>query len=221
MFMFFAISSLVGSSIYLYFSYPDYCQQLLMRIFWNLSIMKSNYEEMYQAIHKRFFPKVQESPQFIIYDTQLCDIETITVEQQDELNGILESLKHMLTEKENEKKLVLFKTYLNDSSYFIRIHNATTVDGLCDIKLIKSPFLNVDLKYINNSGDQETLNITDGLKPYYVKGNVLFDKNFISYFLNITYEIDSVSSYTLEFIDSNCASLKFTHSDVITEEHVL
>lgn len=221
MFMFFAISSLLGSSIYLYFSYPDYCQQVLMSVFWNVSIMKSKFEEIYEAIHTRYFPKVQECPQFIIYDTQLCDIENIKVQHRDVLDGILESLKHMLTEKENENKLVLFKTHIDESPYFIRIHNATNVDDLTNIKLIKSPFLNVDLKYMNNNNIKESLNITDGLKPYYVKGNVLFDKKFISYFLNITYDINSVNSYTLEFIDSNCASLKFTHTDEITEEHVL
>lgn len=220
MFMFFGISSLLGSSIYLYFSYPDYFQQVLMSVFWNLSIMKSKFEEIYEAIHKRYFPKVQECPQFIIYDTELCDIENIKVEPNDVLDGILESLKHMLTEKEHENKLVLFKTHINESPYFIRIHNATNVDDLTNIKLIKSPFLNVDLKYMN-SGNEDSLNITDGLKPYYVKGNVLFDKKFISYFLNITYGIDSVNSYTLEFIDSNCASLKFTHTDTITEKHIL
>ena len=192
-----------------------------MSVFWNVSIMKSTCEEIYEEIHKRYFPKVQECPQFIIYDTELCDIENIKVEPRDVLDGILESLKHMLTEKENENKLVLFKTHINESPYFIRIHNATNVDDLTNIKLIKSPFLNVDLKYMNINDIKESLNITDGLKPYYVKGNVLFDKKFISYFLNITYDINSVNSYTLEFIDSNCASLKFTHTDEITEEHVL
>ena len=221
MFMFFAISSLVGTSIYLYFSYPDYCQQLLMIVFWNFSIIKSKCQEMCEEIRNRFFPKLQESPQFIIYDMETCEIENIKVMPSELLNGILESLKSMLTEKESENKLVLFKTYVNETPFFVRIHNATTIDDLYNVKLIKSPFLNVDLKYVNNNDKEETLNITDGLKPYYVKGNVLFDNNFISYFINITYGIDSINNYTLEFIDKNCVSLKFTHNDVITEQHVL
>lgn len=222
MFMFFSSSLLLASSIYLYFFCPDISRQILMSAFWNFSIMRSKCEEMYELIHKRFFPKLQESNQFIIYDMDTCEIENIKVkEPEDVLESLLESLKDMLNEKENENKLVLFKRYVNETPYFIRIHNGTNIDNLYNVELIKSPFLNVDLKYINNNDKEETLNITDGLKPYYIKGNVLFDNNFISYFINITYGIDSINSYTLEFIDSNCASLKFTHNDEITQEHVL
>lgn len=221
MFIFFAISALVGSSLYLYFSYPDHCQHVLMNVFWNLSIMESKCKEIYEEIYRRFFPKIQESNQFIIYDMETCEIENIKVKSEDLLDGILESLKHMLTEKENDNKLVFFKTYVNERAYFIRIHSLTNVDDLYNVKIIKSPFLNVDLKYINDNSIEETLNITEELKPYYIKGNVLFDNNFISYFINITYGINNINSYTLEFIDSNCASLKFTHNDEITEEHVL
>jgi len=221
MFIFFAISSLLGSSLYLYFTYPDYSQQLLTDIFWNLSIMKSKCEEIYERINKQFFPKVQQRPKFIIYEYESHEIENIHIDEEDMLEPILESLKHVLSEKENENMLILFKTYVNQIPYFLRIHNATTIDELYEIKLIKNPFINVDLKYVTNYGTEQTLNISDGLKPYYVKGNVLFDNNFISYFLNITYDIDSVNTYTLEFIDKNCASLKFTHNDVITQDHVL
>ncbi len=221
MFMFFAISSLLGSSLYLYFSYPHYYQQFFMSFFWNLSIMRTRCDEIYDSIYKFLFPKVQECSKFIIYDTKTCEIENINIAPDDLMQGILESLKQMLNEKENEDKLVLFKTYVNESPYFVRIHNSTNLDDLSYVKLIKNPFLNVDLKYVNNNDKEETLNITNELKPYYVKGNILFDNNFISYFLNITYEIVNISNYSLEFIDNNCASLKFTHNDVITEEHVL
>lgn len=220
MFTFFAISSVVCSSLYLYFFHPKYCQDLLLNVLWNVSIVKSKCEEIYQVIHKRYFPKLQECPQFIIYDTDLCDIENIKLETQHALDGILESLKDMLTKKENENKIVLFKTYINESPYFIRINNSTNVDDLTHVTLIKSPFLNVDLKYISDNHEKK-LNITNELKPYYVKGNILFDQIFIYYFLNITYEINNINNYTLEFIDNNCASLKFTHNDEITKEHVL
>lgn len=220
--MFLSSSLLLSTLIYLYFFYPDICRQILMSILWNVSIMKSKLQEMLEDIHKRYFPKLQECSQFIIYDMETCEIENIKVDEpKDVLQTLLESLKDMLTEKETENKLVLFKTYVNETPFFVRIHNATTIDDLYNVKLIKSPFLNVDLKYVNNNDKEETLNITDGLKPYYVKGNVLFDNNFISYFINITYGIDSINNYTLEFIDKNCVSLKFTHNDVITEQHVL
>ena len=220
--MFLSSSLLLSSLIYLYFFNPDICRQILMSILWNVSIMKNKLQEMREDIHKRYFPKVQECSQFIIYDMETCEIVNIKVDDPiDVLQTLLESLKDMLTEKESENKLVLFKTYVNETPFFVRIHNATTIDDLYNVKLIKSPFLNVDLKYVNNNDKEETLNITDGLKPYYVKGNVLFDNNFISYFINITYGIDSINNYTLEFIDKNCVSLKFTHNDVITEQHVL
>ena len=109
---------------------------------------------------------------------------------------------------EDEWKVLFLKFEKNEKAYFKRITNES-YDVLFDmeINILPRQFLQVEID--NN----EKMDIHEYISQYYVDGNVIFDKEFMEYYMKKWYNTDLEKSYKINIIDKNITLLNLNEDN--------
>jgi hypothetical protein len=109
---------------------------------------------------------------------------------------------------EDEWKVLFLKFEKNGKSYFKRITNES-YDVLFDMEMNILPrqFLQVE---IDNNGKMD---IHEYISQYYVDGNVIFDKEFMKYYVMKWYNAELEEKYKINIIDKNITLLNLNEDN--------
>ncbi len=78
------------------------------------------------------------------------------------------------------------------------------------VQLKENPFIHVE--YIDK---ERTFNLHDKLKPFYIEGNVLFDDNFVKFFLKYFFDTEPSVSYIIKIFDKDVNVIELKKNDYI------
>ena len=126
----------------------------------------------------------------------------------------IKKLQYDINNKNIIYNLIIYKFYINNEEYYASYDNIENIFNNIDETnindcLITSPFIQVEIN-VNNT----TINISDKIKKFYLKDNIIFGKYFLKWFLKEFYNFDdfNYNDYKLNIIDNNINELKITNN---------
>lgn len=99
---------------------------------------------------------------------------------------------------EDEWKILFLRFEKNGKTYFKRITNES-YDVLFDSEMNILPRQFLQVEFDNST----KMDIHEYISQYYVDGNVIFDKEFMEYYMKEWYNTDLEESYKINIIDKN------------------
>lgn len=219
-FMFFLF--ICTSSLYLATYYQEQVKEMLMSLSWKALCFKTKLESYYE----KYFKKEEDEKEIrrIIINSKNLDTEIIEITDSSHLEELFPMIKRV--EQLQENKLTLFYYKNNKEEYYIRICKNTDFDELTNPVFVDNPFFNVEVELIcdnseNECESSEKTDITSKLKPFYVKGNLLFDESFMSWFMKEFFNIKLTKKYKISVLKEDFENLIFDQSDELTKNIVL
>ncbi len=213
---------LFTSSIYLGTYYQDQLKELLISLSWKALCFKTKLESYYEKYFKK--EDDEEEIRRIIINSKNLDTEIIEITDTTHLEDLFPMIKRV--EQLQENKLTLFYYKNNKEEYYVRICKNTDLSELNNPVFVDNPFFNVEVELVcdtseNNCGEVKKTNITNKLKPFYIKGNLLFDESFMYWFMKEFFNVKLTKKYKISVLKEDFENLLFDQSDELTKNIVL
>lgn len=221
--MYFIFFFLCTTSIYLGTYYQEQLKELLMSLSWKALCFKTKLECYYEKYFKK--EDDEEEIRRIIINSKNLDTEIIEITDNTHLEDLFPMIKRV--EQLQENKLTLFYYKNNKEEYYVRICKNTDLGELNNPVFVDNPFFNVEIELVcDNSENEESktsekTDITSKLKPFYVKGNLLFDEYFMSWFMKEFFNVKLTKKYKISVLKEDFENLIFDQSDELTKNIVL
>lgn len=218
--MYFIFFFLCTTSIYLGSYYQEQLKELLMSLSWKALCFKTKLESYYEKYFKK--EDDEEEIRKIIISSKNLDTEIIEITDNTHLEALFPMIKRV--EQLQENKLTLFYYKNNKEEYYVRICENTDLSELNDPVFVDNPFFNVEIELVCENEETKTsekTDITNKLKPFYVKGNLLFDESFMSWFMKEFFNVKLTKKYKISVLKQDFENLLFDQSDELTKNIVL
>lgn len=203
-------TSFFSISIYLIYLYK-FNKNLFYKIMWNILKFFSEFE-YYNRNNIKHIKYLGKYCKKLIENN---DKETtLIIGNNNKKYKNIKILQHEINNKNITYNLIIYKFYIDNEDYYTSFDNIENIFKTIDetnIKdcLIKSPFIQVEVN-VNNT----TIDVSDKIKKFYLKDNIIFGKYFLKWFLKEFYNFDdfNYNDYKLNIIDNNINELKITNN---------
>ncbi len=188
--------------------YPDRTQNFVYRTSWevtkNALILKDTVKKIYNETKKNII--IEKSQEKKEHGWKMMIINEKTNHIITPKYNFEQLSSHKINLKNKTKKIIYISKKINDKEYWKQIDikyfwdvtKSKQLEYLNDVEIIENPFIQILLHNGNNSID-----INEHLKFFYVNGNQILDIVFLKWYLYYYYNIELDTDYKLDIIDSN------------------